>query len=487
MGTRREFLHRALTGAAALGGRASLGGAAFLSACESPSAPDDKTDEERFPLRLPPAVTPYGLTLTAAPGTADFGGGLVGPGWLLNGSLPSPLLRLRRGDTFQATLLNQLPQDCILHWHGISPPEAMDGHPRLAVAPGESYEYQYTMEERAGMYWYHPHTHLHTAEQTYRGMAGLLLVSDEEEDALELPSGDREIPLVVQDRRVDAAGVPYYDPFGADLMAGYMGTEAFVNGTRRPYLEVDSALYRFRLLNGSNARIFRLARSDGGPVILIGNDGGLIDMPRSVDWVDVGPAERIDFLLDLSGLGVEERIMLRSLPFSIPGGPMGASNLQGQALDLLELRVTRSVQEQMSIPAALPVVPGPDPTAAVRERTFSFRSEFMTHTINGLSFEVDRIDVRVPFGDTEIWSFVNDSFLPHPVHLHATHFKVLSRTGGRGRVMPSEEGIKDTVMILPLETVRVAVRFSAYRGLFLLHCHNLEHEDMGMMLNVLVE
>jgi len=492
--TRREFLRRALYGAAALGGRASLGGSAFLAACRSPSAtdddaPDEEVEGERFPLRLPGAVTPRDLTLTAAPGTADFGGGLEGPGWLLNGALPSPLMRLRRGDTFQATLVNQLRQDCILHWHGITPPEAMDGHPRFAVGTGGSYEYQYTMENRAGTYWYHPHTHLHTAEQTYRGTAGLLLVSDEEEDALELPPEEREIPLVVQDRRVDSSGVPYYEPLGPDLMTGYMGSEVFVNGTRRPYLEVDSALYRFRLLNGSNARIFRLARSDGGPIVLIGNDGGFIDMPRSVPWVDLAPAERVDLLLDLSEKAAGERIMLRSLPFSIPGGPgfVGGSDLQGQAVDLLELRVARRVQEQVSIPDGLPAVPAPDPTASVRERTFYFRSEMANHTINDLSFEMERIDERVPFGDTEIWSFVNDSMLPHPVHLHATQFKVLSRTGGRGQVMPWERGIKDTVLIHPLETVRVAVEFTAYRGLFLFHCHNLEHEDIGMMLNILVE
>jgi FtsP/CotA-like multicopper oxidase with cupredoxin domain len=100
---------------------------------------------------------------------------------------------------------------------------------------------------------------------------------------------------------------------------------------------------------------------------------------------------------------------------------------------------------------------------------------------------MDRIDERVPFGETEIWSFANESPLPHPVHVHATHFKVVSRTGGRGQVMPWEEGVKDTVLVLPTETVRVAIRFTAHRGLFLLHCHNLEHEDMGMMQNILIE
>ena len=492
--TRREFLRHTLARAAGLAGGASTGLPALLAACNGPSEPDGSDQVARHLLRRVQTAAPQGLTFTAAPGTADFGGGANGQAWLLNGTLPSPLLRIRRGDPFTVTLQNQLPQDVILHWHGISPPEPMDGHPRLAVGQGESYAYAFDMEERAGTYWYHSHTHMRTGEQTYRGVAGLIVVEDPEEEALALPSGDREVPLVVQDRRIDADGVPYYQPFGPDLMAGYMGPEPFVNGIRRPYLEVDSALYRFRLLNGSNARILRIGRDDGGPIVLIGNDGGLLDAPRTVTYADVATAERIDFLLDLGGRDVGDRVMLRSLPFSIPGGGgfmgggfMGGSNLQGQPLELLELRVTGTVQDSAVVPQSLPPVPAPDPADAVRERSFRFQSQMMLHTINGRSFEMDRIDERVPFGETEIWSFANESPLPHPVHVHATHFKVASRSGGRGQVMPWEEGVKDTVLVLPTETVRVAIRFTAHRGLFLLHCHNLEHEDMGMMQNILIE
>lgn len=108
----------------------------------------------------------------------------------------------------------------------------------------------------------------------------------------------------------------------------------------------------------------------------------------------------------------------------------------------------------------------------------------MSHTINGRAFEMDRMDVTVPFGETELWTFENPSAFPHPVHLHATHFRVLSRTGGRGAVQPWETGAKDTVLLWPQETVQVVVRFTRERGRFLMHCHNLEHEDMGMMANV---
>lgn len=487
--TRREFLRTVAGGAAAVALGSGVAVPALLAGCDSPVDPD-RTDggEDRNPLPVPTPVVPRDLVLVAAPGSADVGG-VAAPAWLLNGSLPSPLLRVQRGDAFRVALRNQLPQDLILHWHGLTPPAPMDGHPRLAVPPGGGYDYAFTVENRAGIYWYHPHTHERTAEQTYRGVAGLLLVDDPAEAALGLPAGPREIPLVLQDRRVNAAGVPYYEPSAADLMAGYMGRECFANGVRRAQLDVDTAVYRFRIVNASNARILRIGRSDGGPVVLIGNDGGLLPAPHVLTSVDVAPAERIDVLVDLRGARVGDRLVLRSLPFVIPGsaGFLGGANLQGEPLDLVALRVTRRVEDPTVVPTSLPAVPGPEAAAAVRERTFRFRSAMMDHRINGLRFVPDRIDERVPFGDTEIWRFVNESALPHPVHLHATHFRVLSRSGGRGRVLPWEEGLKDTVRLDPRETIEVAVRFDAHPGLFLLHCHNLEHEDMGMMLNVLVE
>jgi len=481
---RRRFLRTLSAG----GSAAALGVSGLLAGCDSSTSPPEGGDS-RNRLRLPSPVTPRGVTLRGAPGTADIGGGIQAPAWMLNDSLPSPLLRVRQGETFQVAMQNALPQDLILHWHGLTPPEAMDGHPRLAVPPGGSYMYNFQVQDRAATYWYHSHTHMRTGEQTFRGIAGLLIVDDPSQEPPGLPTGDREIPLILQDRPLNGAGVPVWAPLGPAAMAGVMGPEPFGNGIRRPFHEVDSALYRLRILNGSNARIFRLARSDGRPLVLIGNDGGLLDAPVTLSSVDVAPAERVDLLLDLGQAAVGDRIMLQSIPFTIPGGMgfMGGANLQGNPLDLLELRVTRRVQESVSLPGSFTPVPRPDPGQSVRERTFRFTSAMMDHRINGRSFDMERIDEQVPFGVTEIWTFVNDSPLPHPVHLHATHFRVLSRTGGRGQVMPWEGGLKDTVLLLPFETVRVVVRFTAHRGLFLLHCHNLEHEDMAMMANIQVE
>jgi FtsP/CotA-like multicopper oxidase with cupredoxin domain len=214
---------------------------------------------DRNPLRLPEAITPQGLTLLAKPGSAEIGGGVQAPGWLLNGSLPSPLLRVRRGDAFDVLLDNGIPDPLILHWHGLTPPESSDGHPRFAVKTGGVYQYRFTVENRAGTYWYHSHSHMRVAKHTQLGIAGMILVGDDEEAALGLPSGEREIPLVLQDRQLGPTGAPVYEP---NTMEGSAGDAPFGNGVHNPYLDVDTALYRFRILNGSNARIFRLVRSD---------------------------------------------------------------------------------------------------------------------------------------------------------------------------------------------------------------------------------
>jgi FtsP/CotA-like multicopper oxidase with cupredoxin domain len=496
--SRREFLWLA-----AAGGTTALAGAGGLispvwSAVEaSAQARRPPVTPRELPwttMRLAPEVRPEQLTLRAAPGIADIGGGLEVQGFLVNGSLPSPVIRARKGDPFRVTMENQLPDPLILHWHGLTPPEEADGHPRFAVRPRGTFDYRFTVENRAGTYWYHSHTHYKVAEHAYRGIGGLLLVGDEEEDALELPSGPREIPLILQDRRLDRHGIPVYEH--PDTMEGHIGTAPFGNGIHQPRMEVETALYRFRILNGSNARIFRLERSDGRPMILIGNDGGLLDEARSVETLDLGPAERADVLMDFRDLEVGEEFFLRTLRFEVPGGVTHGRSVakQGEPMDLLRIQVDRKVDDPSPIPTRLSQVPLPDPDEAVRERRFEFTSDrdwssrtMMTHRINGQEFDMNRIEERVPFGDTEIWTFTNDNGFAHPVHLHATHFRVLSRTGGRDRVFEHEAGLKDTVLLHPNETVKVAVRFTAHRGLFLLHCHNLEHEDVGMMINVLVE
>jgi FtsP/CotA-like multicopper oxidase with cupredoxin domain len=488
---RREFL-RAAAGA---GGLMAGGGAGLLSACTTDAVAGAASGLEPLPLRLPPVVDLDGHVMSAQRASALVAPGVTSPVWTLGEAAASgATLQARRGARVRVQLRNALDEATIVHWHGLRPPEAADGHPRFAVGPGASYDYAFEVDEPAALYWYHPHAHMRTAVQTYMGMAGLLVVRDDAEQALGLPAGARELPLLLQDKRVDGAGAVVYNAFGPDMMEGFLGDVAFVNGVRSPTVDVDTALYRLRVLNASNARIFRIARSDGGVMTLIGGDAGFLPAPVEVPYVDLGTGERADLLVDFSALPVGTRLSLRSLAFPSPArmggmmGGMGGGRLpQGGQLDLLEFRIAREVREPARAPLSLPAGQLIGREEAQRTRTFRFDSMMMNHSINGRAFTMDRIDERIPFGSTEVWTFINDSPFPHPVHMHAVHFTVLSRTGGRGRVFPWETGLKDTVLVFPGERVDVAARFDRHRGLYLLHCHNLEHEDMGMMMNFTIE
>jgi FtsP/CotA-like multicopper oxidase with cupredoxin domain len=447
---------------------------------------------ERAALWRPPELRPDGLVLRATAHQVASGVGTRGAAWTLGDGPIGPTLRVRRGDTARITLDNQLAEETILHWHGLHVPEAADGHPRLAIGPRASYDYQFEIADRAGTYWYHAHPHHRTGVQVYRGMAGLLLVGDAEEDALELPAGDREIGLLLQDRRLGNDGDFAFDPVMHERMEGFFGNVPFGNGTPSPAVKVVSALYRLRVVNATASRITRLGLSTGAAMTLIGVDGGLLPAPVQVDHVDLGTGERVDLLIDFSGIAAGTRVMLRSLRFPSPSRGMGGMMMsggagQGAGMDLLECTVTREVRERPWVQRPFPVIERLDPATATRTREFRFESAMMRHTINGKSFEMDRIDERVPFGSTEIWRFVNPAPFPHPVHMHETQFQVLSRTGGRGRVQPWEGGWKDTVLLHPGETVEVISRFDHHRGRYLMHCHNLIHEDGGMMMNFVIE
>ncbi|MGE0161466.1 MAG: multicopper oxidase family protein [Gemmatimonadales bacterium] len=459
----------------------------------------------RNPLRRIPDMSGRQLTLTAGPTRADVGVGVV-DALTINGMLPSPTIRLREGDAARIDLVNELPEPTILHWHGLAVPEAADGHPRLAIPPGATYRYRFDVEGPAGTYWYHPHTHMRTAAQTYRGMGGFLIVEGDEEAAHGLPSAEYEIPLLLQDKRLSSTpSLDYAMPMGMgpDAMLGYLGNTAFANGIANPTLDVQRTRYRLRILNGSTSRIFDLALSSGDPLTMIGSDGGLLELPVRLERLTLAPAERADVLVDFSGRRPGERIVLRSLPFEIPGMMMGMGMgmgrgmrgrmgrgaeggvplPQGAAMDLVEFVVGEGpVDTPPPVPARLRTLPAPILGDAPARRTFPFDSMMMRHTIGGRTFDLERVDARVRLGEPEIWTYVNGSGLPHPVHVHGGQFRVLLRSGGRGRVMPWESGLKDTVLVLPGERVDVAVRF-VHPGLFLMHCHNLEHEDSGMMLN----
>jgi blue copper oxidase len=236
-----------------------------------------------------------------------------------------------------------------------------------------------------------------------------------------------------------------------------------VNGTVDPYLNVDKTVYRFRILNGANSRIFNLALSNGGSFTLIGNDGGLLDSSTILSSVDMANGERTDILVDFSSYAPGTKIMLKDIR---------------SGWNLLEFRVTSNAVAYTgprSITSTINKLSNP-----VTTRVFSF--DGMTK-INGLEFDMNRIDFKVPFGQTELWRFTTSGNAPHPVHVHGASFQVVSRSGGRNKLFAWEKGWKDTVLLEDRETVEVLIRFENYRGQYVMHCHKLEHEDMGMMSN----
>ena len=235
------------------------------------------------------------FTLTAAPGEAAILPGAPSSVWRFTGKLikgPAdtlqpipdsylgPVINLRRGQKVRIRFSNQLAEPSIVHWHGLDVPELADGHPRLAVGPGREYVYEFEVSNRAGTYWYHPHPHMRTSAQVYRGLAGVLTVRDAEEDALGLPSGAAEHVCVLQDRQFDARNqLVFRSDNMMEMMNGFLGDRVLVSGRPQPATEVDAGWHRLRLLNGSNARIYKLGWSRDAKMTLVGGDGGLFEQP----------------------------------------------------------------------------------------------------------------------------------------------------------------------------------------------------------------
>jgi FtsP/CotA-like multicopper oxidase with cupredoxin domain len=445
------------------------------------------------PLRMPPQVPARDLVLTCRPGDAPLGDGRTTSGWFYNGSLPGPTLRLGRGEAAHITLVNELPEETITHWHGLMVAQSADGHPRLAIPPGARYEYRFAVDQPAGLYWYHPHTHLRTAWQVHRGLAGLIIVDDPAALAAGLPGPQHELALVLQDRTITGDGAMPLDTRGPAMMAGFFGDTVLVNGVPGAVARVAPRAYRLRILNGSAARIYDLALSGGLAITVAGADGGYLPAPARMEHCLLAPAERLDLVVDFSAARGRE-VSLHSRAFTLPAGtrgpmmgrgrgPMMMMGRQGEAIDVMRFQVDDSAPRP-SPAIRLPELNTPALPRGAREQRFVFSSMGMNHTIDGRSFDLTRPDIHARAGTMERWTFMNDGPFPHPVHLHAAQFLVRVREGGRGVVLPHEAGWKDTVLVAPSEQVTVDVQFAQHRGIFLLHCHNLMHEDMGMMLNV---
>ena len=415
-----------------------------------------------------------------------------------------PILNFKRGQNIRIHFTNELPESSIIHWHGLHVPVTADGHPRLAINTGETYVYDFTIADRAGTYWYHPHPHGRTATQVYAGLAGLILIHDDEELNLGLPSGDYDVPIVLQDRRFGSDNqLSYNSGMMMNQMMGFLGDQLLINGRPDFHLPVKTHPYRLRFLNGSNSRIYKLAWQDDTPLTVLGTDGGLLEKPVQRDTITLAPAQRIELWVDFSDMKAGESKQLVSLPFNAYSGEL--------AFPVFAAQVEQEVSHSFVLPRQLSVIAGYAAGDAVNRnspRIFTLAmGRGMNWTLNGRTFDMTSVakDEIVHLGDLEIWEFENASGngmgmmggmkLPHPMHVHGLQFQVLERevsaaeqrnwqTLQQGFV---DEGWHDTVLVMPGEKVKVLVKFEDFTGLYLYHCHNLEHEDMGMMRNYRVD
>jgi spore coat protein A, manganese oxidase len=456
------------------------------------------------PKRTDSSVDYYEITQRV--GSQEILPGLKTEVWGYEGIFPGPTIEATSGRRVVIRQWNELPVPVSTHLHGGKTPPESDGYPTDLILPkghgsrpsthtqhgsmgGHSHDfkdYVYPNEQRAATLWYHDHHMDFTGPQVYKGLAGMYILHDEVEDSLALPAGEKEVPLVIADRTIRYDGSLYYpsiDPMLHEpgvlasatngMYSGVFGDTILVNGTPWPRMEVSNTMYRFRILNASNARIYELALDPpppgGEPFVQIGSDGGLLEAPISHESIVAAPGERFDVVVDFSRYPVGAEVTLKNL------------RGEGRTTDVMRFAVTRREKEWNSVPGRLaPDLEFPNSGDAEVTRRFQFTAGVFggMSTINGEVFDPDRIDASPRLGSTEIWEISADP--AHPVHLHLVHFKVLSRDGGPPG--PYDVGWKDTVS-LEGGTVRVAARFEGWRGKYVFHCHNLEHEDMMMMSN----
>ena len=442
-----------------------------------------------------------------------------------------PIIRVKPQQKIRVRFNNELSDESIIHWHGLHVPHEMDGHPMHVVNTGEQYIYEFVVDNRPGTYWFHPHPHGQTGPQVYNGLAGLFIVEDDRSD---LPTEEYEVPLVIQDRRFDTSNqLVYLENNMMDRMIGFLGNEIIINGQSNTSMTVNKGTYRFRVLNGSNSRIYKIAWSDGANLTIIGNDGGLLSKPTDKPYMMLAPGERIDVWRDFSSENTNKEISLNSLAFDNGtsmgmmggggrrggGGMMrgrgmmgGQSNLSdsyidnGEAFTLYSFLVSDQQGEVLSLPSAFEPIDQIDMSEVVNRNTprqFDFHFQRMEWLINGKTFEMSEVAdwEKVKLNTTEVWEFVNSGSgggmmsnmmkMPHPVHIHGLQFQIIDRDVSQVSLSVwnsmkdgfIDEGWQDTFLLLPDMRVTVAMKFEDFTGIFIYHCHNLEHEDMGMMRN----
>lgn len=385
------------------------------------------------------------------------------------GHFPGPTIRATRGRATVITHINELGHNVAVHLHGGHVPASEDGHPMDVIAPGASRTYHYPNKQRAASLWYHDHAHHLEAQNVYHGLSGAYLLSDQEESALPLPSGQYDVPLQIRDARVEEDGTLTYTRASAR-------PQMLVNGKERPYFQVAARKYRFRLFNQSIDRYMTLRLSDGAEFVQIATDGGLLAAAVPTTEVRLSAGERAEIVVDFSRYQPGTSVYLQN-----------SDALSTENPDVLRFDVGNPVPDFSHVPDQLSTIPPLPPATVERHFVLDFDADRGVHTINGLDFDPARVDVQTRLGTTEIWTITNaeapipppNFHVSHNFHPHLVQFRVLDRDGVPPA--PGEAGWKDTVFVPPGSTVRIAMTWSGYTGRYVYHCHQLPHSVEAMM------
>lgn len=460
---------------------AALSGAATAGAVSACSAGSESRSGGGAgfpnPLRIPPLLQPeagadgvkqFTLTMQGG-GRSKFLPGKTTATWGVNGAYLGPTLRASRGDRVRMRVTNRLGEASTLHWHGMRLPAKMDGGPHQMIKPDATWTPEWTVNQPATTGWYHPHLHERTAMHVYRGLAGMIILDDSKEPDLPHEHGVNDIPLIIQDKTFASDG--QFDEDRVDSGTwGSLGNTILVNGTLGAQFTVTTQAVRLRLLNASNARMYRVGFTDNRTFHVVGTDGGLLERPAEVERVKISPGERVQIVVRFTP---GEEVILNSLGETA----REASDPEEDDFELMKFVAAQQLASAAALPSALGGASATALAPGARVRTFKLSGS----EINDRDMDMARIDEVVPAGAHEIWEINNTSYA-HNFHVHEVQFRILEMNGAPPPAY--QQGPKDTVFMAKNAKARLAVSFGSYvdpGSPYMYHCHILRHEDKGMM------
>lgn len=466
------------------------------------------TATSQHSLFIPDTLSGKTFDLTVQTGFKEFFAGKQTPTYGYNGAFLGPTLIINKGDAITLNVNNKLNQPTTVHWHGFHVSPENDGGPHQLIEPNTTWSPSFTMLNEAATFWYHPHGEGKTEIQISRGLAGMIIVRDEQEKQLALPRtyGVDDFPLIIQSRA--------FDVLQQIATATHEDSIMMVNGIIDPYLEVPKQVVRLRLLNASADRSYYLGLSDNSTFSLIASDGGLLTTPHLTNRIRLSTGERVEILIDFGKYALGEQVFLKSYASELPHGIIGADTvgtadmlmgegyydnpLNGNNFNILRLDVIQASPTAItSIPSTLVTRELINQATTNAYRTILFEPDTAfggpqsyvdgPFLMNKKSFHMDSINLIIHLNDTEIWTLINKTGVAHPFHIHDIQFQVLDINGSKA---PAEySGLKDVMLVKPNDTVRFITKFETFADNhipYMFHCHLLHHEDEGMMGSFLV-